>query len=256
MTYRYNGNKSEGVSAYFQSGTEDLPMDKLQSFWRLRSAGTQWFIEPDLIGNAHLAPSASTIAWAASNPSGGALGSADFSGGSAYWKTPGNSSDYAAENRSKKWWLGVWFYPKTGSNNEVIAARSSASSNGWQLCTDATTDGLALYGNTGSWPGTSDAAITSNSVNFDEWNFGLVGHDGTDLFASLNGGTIATSTYGITAATGTTYGFSFGSWLYSGRELSGYIADVSYWVDVSANATAAEVAALYNGGSGNTLRGF
>lgn len=253
MTFLFNGPTAPGTGLYFQSGNEDLPMDKLQSFWPLRAAGgtSGHITSPDLVGNSPLGANG-VVAWAASNPvSGGALGCADFSQATNYWMTRGDPTDYCGTARSLKWWLSFWFYPKTGASGDVICARAGSTTTGWFVNIDADTgDKLGFYMNNGTWGG----AITSNSVVFDAWNFGIVGWDTSTGFASLNGGTAATLTRGINDA-GATWGISFGSWLYSGNDFLGYVADAAYFVDVAANATATEIAALYNGGNGNTLLG-
>lgn len=251
MTYKFNGASAPGTGLYFQSGNEDLPMNKLQSFWPLRATGgtSGHITSPDLVGNSPLGANG-VVAWAASNPvSGGALGCADFSQSTNYWMTRGDPTDYCGNARSKKWWLSFWFYPKTGAASDVVVARSSSGSTGWFA--QILTGGELLFNmNNGSWL----SCQTSNTGTYDAWNFGIVGHDGSTGFVSINGGTAATLTRGINDA-GTAWGITFGNWWASGNDFLGYVADSAYFVDVAANATATEIAALYNGGNGNTLLG-
>ena len=260
MTYKLIEPNASGTGLYFQSGNEDLPMDKLQSFWQLRNASSEEVVSRDLLGQVGLRPTGSSptnaVAWAPSNPCGGALGSSDFSqSNNTYYESVGDPTDYCGENRSLKWWMGAWFYPVTGTSADVVLAHASSTTAGWFLNIDAaSSDHLGFYCNNGA--GTWVPALSGNAVNFDAWNFGIFGHDGTVGFVSLNGATAVTTTMALPAAA-STWGLTFGSWLYGAgsTDFDGYIADASYWVGVSANATATEIAALYNNGKGNTLLG-
>lgn len=248
MTYRYNSKNPLGF--YFQSGNNDLPLDKLQSFWPLRAAGSGYSSSPDLIGNLPLTASGK-VAWAASNPvSGAALGCSDFSAATTYWRTEGTPANYTGEGQGVNWWLSFWFYPKTGAAGDVIAAASSTSYVGWFAQVSASDELNFAMGSGSAWV----QVATSNTVTYNAWNFGIIGHDGSTGFVSLNSGTAATASGTISSAS--SWGVTFGNWWTSGNDLNGYVADSAYFVDVSANATSTEIAALYNGGNGNTLLNF
>jgi hypothetical protein len=258
MTYKFNGPSASGTGLYFQSGNEDLPMDKLQSFWPCRGVGAG--TSPDLIGNAPL--SATAVGWAASNPGGGSLGSAKFATSGKYLETTGDGLLQDPITRNKKWWCGFWFYPDTASQVDALVSTSNwlgpitwYTSTG--IGTSAGSADFVTYGGSG-W----NTAVNAGTWVVDTWNFMLFGHDGGSgsgtSFASLNGAAAVTQGGQTIQAGGATNQVRMGGgglWDPGSQGFDGMICDVSFWVDVAANATSDEIAALYNGGNGNTLIG-
>jgi len=254
MTYGYVGECVPGTNLHFQRNTSALPMDKLQSFWPFREMG-DGTSAIDLLGNSPLVAQ-NTMKWEPSNPCGGALGSTDFAGTNNYWHTTGDATELSALNRQKKFWISVWFYPRSGAHG-VISARSTGSNLGWYIFA-ATADGNPERV---GWGTASDATTWSANIDTaawsaDAWNHVVCGTDQTTgsgtAFISLNGATAVTGTRTINAPTSAA-DITFGNWNNSTNPLDGMIADCAYFVDVSANPTAAQIADLYNGGKGNTL---
>jgi len=262
MTYKFNGPSASGTGLYFQSGNEDLPMDKLQSFWPCRGIGTG--TSPDLIGNAPLSATGTPF-WEPSNPCGGSLGAADYAAAATtFLGTTGDATEWSPIDRNKKWWLSFWFYPRTGVTPiaDAIINTSIWGGNGFFVSTGIVNSAPGtmefVCGNgSGGWLTGCDAG----SWNAGAWNFAVVGHDGGSgsgtSFASLNGAAVVTQSSQTLTSGGSAYPLMIGGGgiFAVSQTLDGMIADVGLWVDVSANATSDEIAALYNGGNGNTLIG-
>jgi len=257
MTYLYQGSCVPGTNLHFQNDDGNLPMDKLQSFWPCRGIGEN--TSPDLIGNAPLTSDVET--WSPSNPCGGSLGAIkNVPASGQCLETSGDATLQNPVTRNKKWWLSFWFYPDTASQVDVLVSNGNQGGPyGWYTSTGIGTSAgsadFVTYGS-GSW----NTAVNAGTWTVDTWNFMIVGHDGGSgsgtAFASLNGAAAVTQSSQTIAAIGATNQVRIsggGMWEAGEQELDGMIADVAFWVDVSANATAGQIAALYNSGNGNTL---
>ena len=261
MTYKLIEPNASGTGLYFQSGNEDLPMDKLQSFWPLRNATETNSVSPDLLGACPMI-STSTAApvtlRAASNPCGGSLGSFDTGGNACWWESAVSGDAYFGENKSQPWWMSFWFYPRAATTTiSIFIARYPGSGDGpysgWRLYWNNSTNTLNFdsYVNATA---TTYTATSGNTGTNDAWNFGMIGSDGTDMFVTLNGGTMVEVTHTIVVPSSTA-SMRFGKYVYAGSNLDGMVCDLSYWINTAANPTATEIAALYNLGNGNTLLG-
>jgi hypothetical protein len=156
--------------------------------------------------------------------------------------------------------LSFWFYPRTGGIQDAIINTSVVGNNGIFVSTGIIASAGTMEfvsGTGGSW----NTGCEAGSWNAGAWNFAVVGHDGGSgsgtSFASLNGAAAVTQSGQTLASGGSTYPLMMGGGgiFAVTQTLDGMVADVGLWVDVSANATATEIAALYNGGNGNTLIG-